>query len=116
MGKIAEEKVRSEEMPPCSMERAFSRKSPIFKCHAIVNPNVKVGPGGYWTKCYYINKKLRKMNQTDARKFCEEMGGNLLTMREKHEKEFIHENMDHLRIMDSIWLGVDRMEPLNGDP
>ena len=65
---------------------------------------MKVGPGGYWTKCYYINKKLKKMNQSDARKFCEEMGGNLLTMREKHEKEFIHENLIYLEFAIFIYL------------
>ena len=74
---------------------------------------MKVGPGGYWTKCYYINEKLKKMSQTDARKFCEEMGGNLLTMRDKHERDFIHEHVGHS--IGSIWLGVDRSEPLNGD-
>ena len=73
----------------------------------------KVGPGGYWTKCYYINKKLKKMNQTAARKFCKEMDGNLLMMREKHERDYIHEQVDYS--MGSIWLGVDRLEPLDGD-
>ena len=73
----------------------------------------KVGPGGYWTKCYYIKDTLRHMNQTDARRFCEGMGGNLLTIRDEHEREYIHEHL--LDDMGAVWLGVERFGPLRGE-
>ena len=54
------------------------------------------------------------MNGADGRRYCERMGGNLVTIRDEHEREYIHEHLDGA--MGAIWLGAERSEPVLGEP
>ena len=54
------------------------------------------------------------MNGADGRRYCERMGGNLVTIRDEHEREYVHEHL--LAAMGAIWLGAERSEPVLGEP